>query len=289
MSFIYCNGVRLYYELHGREDAPALILNNGILMNAAASWTLQTCAFAERFRVLQYDCRGQGLSDHPDGPYSMRQHADDLSALVDTLSIERAHVLGISYGGEVAQAFALAHPSRVRSLVLADTVSEVGPELRLIVEGWKAAARSGDADLFFSVTAPWNFSPEFMAGRAGTLQAARVRYRELDLPSVARLCDAFLDVDFTARLGEVTAPTCVIVGERDLLKAPRYSQVIHRSIRGSQLHVLRGAGHAVSLEVPSMFNATVLNFLAGVEADFSRPPVAPSRDLGPRHPHQEPS
>lgn len=267
MPFTHCNGVRFYYELHGREDAPALILNNGILMNAAASWTLQTSAFAERFRVLQYDCRGQGLSDHPDGPYSMRQHADDLSALIDALSIEGAHVLGISYGGEVAQAFALAHPSRVRSLVLASTVSEVGPELRLIVDGWWAAARSGDADLFFSVTAPWNFSPEFVAARMEILQAARARYHELDLPAVARLCRAFLDVDFTARLGTIAVPTCVIVGERDLIKPPRYSEIIHRSIRGSRLHVLRGAGHAVSLEAPSTFNAIVLNFLAGVEAD----------------------
>jgi 3-oxoadipate enol-lactonase len=280
MSFIHCNGVRLYYELHGREDAPALILNNGILMNAAASWTLQTCAFAERFRILQYDCRGQGLSDHPDGPYSMLQHADDLAALVDALAIERAHVLGISYGGEVAQAFALAHPRRVRSLILADTVSEVGPELKVIVEGWKAAARVGDPDLFFLVTVPWNFSPEFIAARAGILQAARVRYGELDLPSVARLCDAFLGVDFTARLGEIAVPTCVIVGERDLLKPPRYAEVIHRSIRGSVRHVLPGAGHATCVEAPSAFNAIVLNFLAGVEADSGRPP---------RNPNQEPS
>jgi pimeloyl-ACP methyl ester carboxylesterase len=79
-------------------------------------------------------------------------------------------------------------------------------------------------------------------------------------------------VDFTARLGEITVPTCVIVGERDLLKPPRYAEVIHGSIRGSELHVLPGAGHAVCVEVPSVFNATVLNFLAGVEADPGRLP-----------------
>ena len=71
--------------------------------------------------------RGQGRSEHPEGPYSMDQHADDLAALLDACGVERAHLVGISYGGEVSQAFVLRHPARVRSLVLTDTVSEVGP------------------------------------------------------------------------------------------------------------------------------------------------------------------
>jgi len=261
MPFLACNRVCLYYELLGPGDAPVLVLNNGILMNAAASWAAQSAAFAGRYRILQYDCRGQGQSDHPDGPYSMEQHADDLAALLAALDIPRAHVLGISYGGEVAQAFALKYQDRVRSLILADTVSEVGPELRLIVEGWKAAALTNNPDLFFLVTVAWNFSPEFIAARAAILQAARARYRDLDLPAVARLCDAFLDVDFTARLPGIRVPTCVIVGQQDHLKGPGYAETIHRAIPGSRLHVLPGAGHAVCMESPGAFNAAVLQFL----------------------------
>jgi 3-oxoadipate enol-lactonase len=101
------------------------VLNNGILRNAASRWVPQTAALAVSYRVLQYDCRGQGQSDHPASPYSMPQHADDLAALLDALGVRRAHVLGISCGGEVSQAFALRHPERVLSLVLADTVSEI--------------------------------------------------------------------------------------------------------------------------------------------------------------------
>jgi 3-oxoadipate enol-lactonase len=264
MPFIACNGICLYYELHGPEGAPVLVLNNGILMNAAASWALQTEAFSNQYRVLQYDCRGQGQSDHPEDPYSMGQHADDLDALMAALSIERGHILGISYGGEVAQAFALEHPERVESLILADTVSEVGPELRLIVEGWKKAALTNNHDLFFLVTVAWNFSPGFIAARAAILQAARARYRELDLPAVARLCDALLDVDFTGRLHAITAPTCVIVGQRDQLQGPGYAEMIQRAIAGSQLRMLPGAGHAVCMESPGAFNTTVLEFLASL-------------------------
>ncbi|HEY3381133.1 MAG TPA: alpha/beta hydrolase [Vicinamibacterales bacterium] len=262
MPIAACNGIHLYHELHGREDAPVVVLNNGILMNAAASWRPQTAALSARYRVLQYDCRGQGQSDHPDGPYSMALHADDLAALLTTLGIDRAHILGISYGGEVAQAFALDHPDRVLTLILADTVSEVGPELRLIVAGWRAAALSGDPDLFFLVTAPWNFSPAFIEASQHVLSAARARYRDLDLPAVARLCEAFDGVDFTARLPAIDVPTCVIVGEADLLKGPRYAGILHRAIAGSELHVLPGTGHAATWEAAAAFNEVVLDFLS---------------------------
>ncbi len=271
MPFIACNGVCLYYELHGPEGAPVLVLNNGILMNATASWALQSPAFSAEYRVLQYDYRGQGQSDHPDGPYSMALHADDLAALMTALEIERAHILGISYGGEVAQAFALGYPARVESLILADTVSEVGPELRLIVEGWKAAALTNDPDLFFLVTVAWNFSPNFIAARAAILQAARARYRDLDFSSVARLCDSFLDLDFTTRLHDISAPTCVIVGQQDQLKGTGYAEIIHRAIRGSELRVLPGAGHAVCMESPAAFNRAVLGFLDTVRRRGSGP------------------
>jgi len=262
MPVIQVNGVGFYYEWHGAEGAPVLVLNNGILMNAAASWFPQTAAFAASYRVLQYDCRGQGQSDHPAGPYSMEQHADDLAALLEALGVRRAHVLGISYGGEVSQAFALRHRGRVMSLVLADTVSEVGLELRLIVEGWRAAALSGDADLFYLVTAPWNFSPAFIERHRAVLATARERYRSLDLPAVARLCDAFLGVHFTDALRQLDAPACIIVGDQDLLKGPRYARLLHGAIRGSRLHVLAGSGHAASWEAAAEFNRVVLEFLA---------------------------
>jgi 3-oxoadipate enol-lactonase len=267
MPTIDVNRTSLYYEWHGPDRAPVLVLNNGILMNAASSWLPQRAALARDHRVLLYDCRGQGLSAHPEGPYSMDQHADDLAALLDGLGVEDGHVAGISYGGEVAQAFALAYPMRVRSLFLADTVSEVGPELRLIVEGWREAAARADPDLLYLVTAPWNFSPGFMVAQRPLLDAARARYADLDLAAVVRLCDAFLaSVEFTARLCAISAPTRIVVGDRDLLKGPAYAAILHRHIRGSDLRIIPGAGHATSWERPDMFNALLLEHVSGVEA-----------------------
>jgi len=262
MAHIRVNGVNLYCEFRGPESAPVLVLNNGIIMSAATSWAYQTKALATHYRLLQYDCRGQGQSDHPDSPYAMELHAADLSALLEALDIPSAHIAGISDGGEVAQAFALTYPHQTRSLILMDTVSEVGPELRLIIQSWIDALKTGDALTFFNATIPWNFSPQFITNNAALLADAQKRYALLDFPAVIRLCEAFLDVDFTPRLGEITAPTCIMVGELDLLKGPRYAQILQRAIPQAEYHLLTGAGHASCWERPQEFNAIILGFLA---------------------------
>jgi 3-oxoadipate enol-lactonase len=262
MPKIQANGVELYYELHGAEDAPLLVLNNGILMNAAGSWVFQTQTLAEHYRVLQYDCRGQGQSDHPDEAYTMEMHADDLAALLTALGYDAAHIAGISYGGEVGQAFALKYPERCLSLILADTVSEVGPELRINVGSWMSAAQSGDSEAFFGTTVPWNFSPEFIAANSKLLADAKGRYELLDYPAIVRLCECFLKVDFTARLGKIRCPTCIIVGSADLLKGPAYAAILKAGIPHAEYHLLHGAGHASCWERPQEFNTVVLGFLA---------------------------
>jgi 3-oxoadipate enol-lactonase len=266
MPTIKANKIELYYELHGPQAAPVLVLNNGIIMNAAGSWGFQTRALSHQYRLLQYDCRGQGLSAHTVTPYSMEEHADDLAALLDALGIEKAHIAGISYGGEVAQAFALRHAGRTLSLVLADTVSEVGPELRLIVQSWMDALRTDDPGFFFDASVPWNFSPAFIAANPALLADARKRYALLDFQAVTRLCECFLQVNFTHRLGEIKVPTCILVGELDLLKGPRYAAILKRGIPHAELHILEGAGHATMWERAEAFNSVILGFLAKQQA-----------------------
>ena len=262
MSQLTVNNCSIYYELHGDENAPVLVLNNGIIMNAASSWVFQTKAFSKHSRVLQYDCRGQGQSDHPTSPYSMAQHADDLVMLLTKLDIDYAHIAGISYGGEVAQAFALKYPQKTRSLILMDTVSEVGPELRLVIESWVDALKANDALGFFNASVPWSFSPSWIAANTAILEDAKQRYPLLDFPAVIALCEAFFEVNYTARLHEIQVPTCIIVGEVDLLKGVAYARILQREIAHAELHIIDGAGHASCWERSEEFNSIVLGFLA---------------------------
>jgi len=262
MPTIQVNDLNLYYELHGSEDDLVLVLNNGIIMNAATSWAFQTKELSHSYRVLQYDFRGQGQSDHPEEPYTMEGHADDLAGLLEVLGIQKAHIAGISYGGEVAQAFALKYPDMTISLILADTASEVGPQLKMIIESWLDALDSGDPDKFFHATVPWNFSSEFISANPELLAAAQDRYGQLDFPAVIRLCRCFLEVDFTSRLDQISSPTCVVVGERDLLKGIEYARILQNCIPGAELYLIPGAGHASCWENPLMFNSILLDFLA---------------------------
>jgi len=261
MPRIRVNGIELYYELHGDPSSAVLVLNNGIIMNASTSWVMQTEVFARHYRILQYDCRGQGLSDHPEGPYTMELHADDLAALLKGLEIGHAHIAGISYGGEVAQAFAIKYPHLIRSLVFADTVSEVGPELRMIIENWIDALNSGDSQYFFNATVPWNFSTEFIVYNDKLLEDAKKRYAMLDFTALITLSQCFLEVNFTHELGRIKAPTCIIVGEKDRLKGLAYARILKREIPHAELHILEGSGHATIWERSAEFNSVVLGFL----------------------------
>jgi len=259
---IEVNGIDLYYELHGREDADVLVLSNGVLMSTA-SWALQTPVLSQAYRLLLYDCRGMWQSAHPPGPYSMALHADDLAALLDALDIERAHIGGISYGAEISLVFALRYPERTRDLLVASAVSHIDPLLEGWMKSWIAAARAHDPEMLFNVTYPLNFSEDWIAQNAASLETALERYRTLDFDAFVELLLSFSDLDVTGELHHIEVPTLVMVGEEDLLKPRKYAELIVHEIPGAELAVVPRAGHAVMWEQPDLFNILVLGFLAG--------------------------
>lgn len=262
MPKIEANGIQLYYEQHGWDkDAEVLVLSNGVLMSTA-SWAMQVAVLAKHYRVLVYDCRGMWQSDHPVGPYRMEQHADDLAVLLDVLDIERAHIAGISYGGEISLIFGYRYPQRARSVIVSSAVSQIDPLLRGIIDSWITAARAKDPELFFQVTYPTNFSETWIAANQAALEGARTRYRTLDFDAVLQLLLSFSRLNITAELKQITAPTLVIVGEQDILKPRKYAEIIAREIAKSEFVVVPNSGHAVCWEQAGLFNTLILGFLA---------------------------
>jgi 3-oxoadipate enol-lactonase len=227
MPRMKANGIELYYELHGPEDAEVLVLSNGVLMSTA-SWAYQTPVLSKHYRLLLYDCRGMWQSDHPPGPYSMALHADDLAALLDRLGIEQAHIGGTSYGAEVSMVFALKYPERTRSLIVTAAVSQLDPLLKGLADIWIEAARARDPELLFKVVYPLTFS----------------------------------GLDITADLHHIAAPTLVVAGELDALKPRKYSEIIAREIPSAEFALIPHAGHAAMWERAGIFNSLILGFLA---------------------------
>lgn len=263
MPKIVVRDTELYYELHGGGDQ-VVVLNNGVIASTA-TWAYQLPALTPRYRVLLYDMRGQGQSQkwaEGDADYSWETHADDLAALLDALGIPSAHIGGISYGGELTLVFALRHPDRCRSLFVADAVSHVEPPLRAIIEHWIAAAQTGDPETFYRATWFWNFSETFFAANYDLLLSRIEAAKALHLPSVIQLCRCFNTLDITDRLPAIQQPTCVVVGEKDILKPVHYSQTIARAIPNAELHILADAGHASFWEKAAAFNTVLLGFLS---------------------------
>ena len=122
MPYLRVNDVNLYYEWHGPADGEIVILNNGVFMNTT-SWVFQIPALAKFYRVLAYDMRGQGQSEHPVSDYSLELHAQDLVALMDALDIRQAHMVGTSYGGELNLVIGIRYPERCKSLTIIASVS----------------------------------------------------------------------------------------------------------------------------------------------------------------------
>jgi len=254
------NGIEIYYELHGPEDGEVLALSNGIMMGTSA-WDLQTPVLARNIRVLLYDCRGMWKSDHPEGPYSMKLHASDLAELLKYLKVEKAHVGGISYGAEISMQFALDYPEMTKSLIVMDGVSEVDAQMRATGRPWLISAERNDPELLLRTSIGLNYSGEFIAANEAMLDASVPRFAALNLKSFAELMKAFNQFNITERLGEIKVPTMVIVGEEDIIKGRKYSQIIVNHIKHAQYFVLPGVGHASCIEKPIAINALLTGWV----------------------------
>jgi 3-oxoadipate enol-lactonase len=258
---IIANSINLYYELSGPKGAPVLVLSNGIMMGTA-SWAYQKAVLERHVRVLLYDCRGMWQSDHPQGPYSMQMHADDLAGLLDGLDIEQAHIAGISYGAEISMVFALAYPQKTKSLVVIDGVSEIHPLLRAQTYPWLMAAERDDPELLLQTSYHMNFAGEWIRANQAFIDASVDRYAQLDMKALTWLMRAFYELDITEQLSKVTAPTLVVAGEEDLIKGREYATIIAEKISSSELVIIPGSGHALCLEKPAILNTLLLGFVS---------------------------
>jgi 3-oxoadipate enol-lactonase len=261
MPQLRVNGVNLFYEFQGQADGELLILNNGVFMNTT-SWAFQLPALSARYRVLTYDMRGQGQSEHPAGEYSLEQHGEDLAALMEALHLDKAHMVGTSYGGELNLVMGLKYPERCQSLVIIASVSHSEPLLVGMIERWRIAASLGDGPKFFRLIYADTYSEAFLKQRPELIPMAERRYAELDLTAAGQLIESFQRFNVTADLSKIQVPTCIASAEFDLLKPRQYGEIMHRAIAGSEFHVIPGAGHVVVVEKAAEVNTVILGFLA---------------------------
>lgn len=257
------NGVEIYYELEGEGEENIAFLN-GIAMQTAL-WEGQEKHFQNNYQVLLHDFRGQGQSTLKPKNFTFKQHADDFHQLLEKLGIDKIHVVGVSYGAEVAMQFALQYPQKVSSLVLGTAVSEIRPLLKAKIESWIMAAETYNGKLFFKVMAPYVYSNKFYEEKGEWLenradQFAKIVTKEW-LDAFIALSKNFLTLDITNELSNIKVSTLVISGEEDILKPPYYGEIIKNEIPNSEFKVINNAAHGLFAEKPQKFNQLVENFI----------------------------
>jgi 3-oxoadipate enol-lactonase len=254
------SAVELFCRDSGGAGSPV------VLMHAIGCdhrmWDSLAPALAPSHRVLAIDARGHGASPVPPRPYSLGDLAGDVVALLDRLGLECADFVGLSMGGMVGQALALAHPGRLDRLVIACSTSSYGPEGPASWQARIRAVEQGGLEAIGEMVAARYFSDGFRAAHPGVVRTVMERFLRTPREGYLGCCDAIAALDFARDLGRIAAPTLVVAGELDTGTPPAMSEAIARGIPNAQLVVIPGAAHLAAVEAPEAFDAAVVRFLA---------------------------
>lgn len=245
------DGTRLYHEEHGDPAAEAIVLLEG-MGGDIPGWRRNIPHLAVELYVVAYDLRGNGNSSEPIGSVTMATFADDTIALLDELGVDRAHVYGQSFGGLVAIELVLAHPRRVRTLVLAAT--HCGGR-HVIVPAGNTVPMGEPWRSLYAPAFP-DEHPEHVA------EDLRVGARQPRHPQGGRRqWEAMQAFDAHDRLPSIDVPTLVLHGTEDRLVAPENAELLASLIPGAELVLLHGAGHLYHSERAEEADDAVLDFV----------------------------
>jgi pimeloyl-ACP methyl ester carboxylesterase len=255
MSYIALPGVHLWYIDSGGSGVPVVFMHAA--SGTCESWEPQLPAFtAAGYRCISYDRRGWGRS-RPDPTGEQPGYvSDDLHRLADHLGLDRFHIAATAAGGIGALDYALAHPERVRSLVVADSIGGVqDPEYLEVQRRLRPPAIQA---------LPWELR-ELSAGYRGTNPEGTQRWITIErgsrLEGAQGPAQQPRNPMTLARLETLRVPTLVLVGEADLVSPPALMRMLAAHIPDCQFATVSEAGHAAHWEQPEIWNHLVLEFI----------------------------
>lgn len=260
MSFAKVNDVQLYYELHGDEGKPVMLLLHG-LGSSVRDWELQIPVFAGEYRVLAVDMRGHGQSDKPKAPYSMPGFVRDVISLLDQLHIDKAHVVGLSMGGMIAFQMAVDCPERIQSLVIANSgPAVVAHNIKDRINVWMRffIVRALGMKKMGETLAPRLFVDESQNELRETFIS---RWAENDPNAYLNAMRAIVGWTVEDKIGQIKVPTLILTSDQDYTPVS-VKEAYCAKIPGASLQVLPNAHHAVTSERPAIFNEAVRQFVA---------------------------
>lgn len=270
MPTIRVRDTELYYEDSG-GSGEVVVFSHGLLWSGRMFDAQVAALRGRRYRCVVYDHRGQGQSAPPDTrAVSIETCTEDAIALIEALSLEPVHFVGLSMGGFVGLRIAARRPELVRSLTLMETTAE--PEPAENVPKYRRlalVARWLGLSLVAAPVMKIMFSRTFLEdpARAAEREQWRTRLLMNRRDIVAAVYGVVEREGCVDLLPRVLAPTLILVGDEDVATVPAKAEFLQKSIPGSILKVIPGAGHSSSVEQPERVNAALRDFLDGMSAD----------------------
>jgi len=262
------DGVRLFFEIRGEGPPLAMIEGWGY---SRWMWFKQINHFSKKYTCIVFDNRGVGLSDKPDEPYSVELFADDLRELLDHIGVSRAHILGISMGGFIAQKFALKYPGRVLSLILVSTHFGGEKARQTPKETMDAILSIREEDLgageALKRKMSFAFNPKYLEENpeeidqiiSWRIEEAQPRYAWL------RQAEAVQNFNLGNKASQIKAPTLIVAGTNDRVVPHQNAELLLETIPNSKLVLFEGGSHLLFIENADTFNKVVMKFLNEVD------------------------
>src|SRR6185503_293222 len=262
MPKVAVNGLKLYCESEG-AGAPVVLIPG--FAAGRWIWFKQTAELSRDFRVISFDPRGVSASDKPEGPQTISLLADDVAHLLKTIGVKSAHIVGASFGGFVAQEFALKYPAMTRKLVLFCT-SFGGPNHVLpTAETLQALASTKglNSEERMRANLLMAFTPEYVRTQVDEVDLIVHLRATNEVPEHIYLSQlqAAMSFNVEARLEEIKSPTLVLSGDEDIIVPVQNSRNLASRIPGARLQIIAGGSHTFFIEQGDQFNKLVTDFL----------------------------
>ena len=253
MKVAEVNGTRLHYRDEGPRDGAPVVFSNSLGTDLRL-WNGIIGHLPDGLRIIRYDKRGHGLSDSPNGPYTMGALIGDVEALLDHLEIRDALFVGLSIGGMIAQGLAVKRLDQVRAMVVSNSAAKIGTK-EMWQERIDAVTAGGIEALADSIMERW-FSKHFR--QTPEMIAWRNMLTRQPVEGYVGCSAAIAGTDFYSTTAALTLPSLFIAGSEDGSTPPDLVRETVDLVKGSRFELIRGVGHLPCVEAPEEY-AGILN------------------------------
>lgn len=265
MPEVKVGDIRMHYEIYG-EGEPLVMINGAGATMEWFYWLIPT--YSRDYRLILFDNRGVGRTDKPDTTYTTAMMADDLAGLLDVIGIDSAHIRGVSFGGMIAQEFALRHPEKVKTLILLVTYCGGKHSSTLPFGADTERIRQLPPREATEAFLRWFITEEFIDKNPHVFEqlVAFALEHPAEPFGLAKHGEAIANHDTYDRLSTITAPTLVIGGDADKVIPVENSRILASRIPNAELVILKNAGHML-IEAANEVDRIILDFLRKYRAE----------------------